>query len=121
MKEFILVFLGGGLGSSLRYLVSLIFQNKGLVGGFPLATLFVNILGSFIIGMGLAYIGNNSTHCLRYFLVVGFCGGFTTFSTFSFEALQLLRSSNYTYLALYLLISIIACIAMTYLGYKALS
>jgi len=90
MKKILLVFLGGGTGSVLRYLVS--HGRFSLVQGFPLATLCVNILGSFLIGFLSAWVARTIlTNDLRLLLVVGLCGGFTTFSTFSNEGLQRFR------------------------------
>ena len=120
MKELLFVFLGGGLGSVCRYLLSRFVDSKLVISNFPLGTLTVNVLGSFLIGLGFAYIGSNQTHGLRYLLIIGFCGGFTTFSTFSYDALNLLRSGSYLQFSLYVLLSFTICIFMAYLGFISL-
>lgn len=107
MKELIYVFLGGGLGSVSRYSIHLLINGKGAVHGFPWSTFAVNILGSFLIGLfyGLSARWNISPET-RLFLTVGFCGGFTTFSTFSNECLALLRNGVYGTASLYIILSI---------------
>ncbi len=85
MKQFILVFLGGGIGSALRYFISKLLNNTP--NSIPYGTFAVNILGSFLIGLILGYATKNQslTHSQTLFLATGFCGGFTTFSSFAFE------------------------------------
>ena len=93
IKNFILIGVGGALGSMLRYLFSLLIQHKQL----PWATLLVNIIGSFIIGIVVAESLKNEIFAnnWRLFLATGICGGFTTFSAFSLENLQLLQNGKY--------------------------
>ncbi len=108
MKEFIYIFLGGGLGSVFRYALHLLINGRGIVSGFPWSTFTVNILGSFLIGLFYALSTRlNITHETRLFLTVGLCGGFTTFSTFSNECLHLLRTGLYGTFASYIILSII--------------
>lgn len=108
--------LGGLLGSVLRYLVGIATRSAS----FPLATFTVNIIGSFIIG---CMFGLASKHQLTtdnkwwLFIVTGICGGFTTFSAFSLEALQLLQQNKFGTFTLYIAGSLIAGIAATYTGY----
>lgn len=92
MKELFLVFLGGGAGSVCRYLASLLI-GRNIASAFPWPTLSVNLLGCLLIGL----LYTLSERCslaqeYRLLLTVGLCGGFTTFSTFSNEALHLLHS-----------------------------
>jgi crcB protein len=108
MKEFIYIFLGGGLGSIARYSIHLLINGRDIVCGFPWATFTVNILGSFLIGIFYTLsVRFNLSNEVRLLLTVGFCGGFTTFSTFAKENLQLLKSGLYTYFILYTALSII--------------
>ena len=91
IKEFLLVGAGGALGSMLRYAGNLLYNNKS----FPATTFLINIIGSFVIGIVIGYsIKNNSSVNWKLFLATGICGGFTTFSAFSFENLSLLQEGK---------------------------
>lgn len=114
MKEFLFVFVGGGIGSSLRYLVSLLwkqFISQPSVSNpilFPWPTLVTNVLGCFLIG--LFYAHASSWHLkpdTTLLLTTGLCGGLTTFSTFSWESISLLRSGQTTLFLLYLILSLL--------------
>ena len=110
----LMVFLGGGAGSVLRYLVGMRIGS----GAFPWATLAVNAVGSLAIGLfggWAARFGWGET--LRLSLTVGLCGGFTTFSTFSKESLALIESGSYGLFALYTAGSVTLGIAATALGF----
>lgn len=114
---FIMIGLGGALGAMLRHLCALII-NKFWLNAFPLATFSINILGSFIIGFLIAYLlpkfGEHTL--LKYLLTTGFCGGFTTFSTFSVENFQLLQEGKFFTLFLYVSSSIIIGILFVFCG-----
>jgi fluoride exporter len=115
--NWLLVFIGGGLGSLVRYAISLIF-NK-LDNNFPLATLVSNVVACFIIGIlvGLTMKGQLPDQ-QRLLFVTGFCGGFSTFSTFSNETIQLWMNGNTTHAFLNIIFSLILCILATFIGLK---
>ena len=115
--NFVLVAAGSAFGGVLRYLVS---QGLAAQKGFPWATLSVNVVGSFLIGLlsGLIvrHCGGNG-ESVRLFAVVGFCGGFTTFSTFSNETFRLLEGSQWLAAVGYVGVSVLAGLAAVFLGY----
>lgn len=108
---------GSCVGGIARYLVSL--ATAGLGKGFPWGTLAVNLAGCFLIGLLGGYFGKTSAENTPWalFLTVGFCGGFTTFSTFSKEALLMLHSGSFWSFACYVAISIIAGTGLVSAGY----
>ena len=115
--KILLVAIGSGLGGVLRYLVPCWI---GTAKGFPWATLTVNVVGSLLIGLLsglLARHGGSSAESIRAFAVVGFCGGFTTFSTFSNETFGLIESSQWLSAVAYVSLSILAGLAAVFLGY----
>ena len=116
-KILILVGCGGFIGSVARYWCQQV-AIKHLPLSYPFGTFFVNILGSFLIGViyGLSEKGGWLTPEWRIFLATGFCGGFTTFSTFSFESLTLMREGNYLNMGLYIALSVILGLAAVFLG-----
>ncbi|MDR1724207.1 MAG: fluoride efflux transporter CrcB [Tannerella sp.] len=118
MKTILLVALGGALGSVLRYGAGEWLPWRA-AAGFPWATLLVNLLGCLLIGLAIGLMAKYEVFAanFRLFFVVGFCGGFTTFSTFSREALALLTQESYLQAAIYILISVVAGLALTFAGY----
>ena len=106
----LVVFLGGGTGAILRYLISSIFNKKYM----PWGTFVVNVLGCFIFGMFVSFLSDPYNKLL---LMTGFCGGFTTFSTFSKEGLAMLQSNNYILFFLYALGSMGLGLLAVGLGY----
>jgi CrcB protein len=117
----LLIALGGAVGSVLRYLIGGAIQRSS-ASGFPVGTMFVNVAGCFLIGVFVRYLLNMQTSAeLRALLVVGFCGGFTTFSTFSFETVGLIEGGEYARAATYILGSVVLCLTATLAGMMAVS
>jgi CrcB protein len=118
IKNLMLVGLGGFAGSMARYLVSRLSQQVEWLS-VPVGTLVVNVLGSLVIGflIGISEKSPILTVELRMLLMVGLCGGFTTFSTFTGEGLMMMRSGQFTLLLLYAGLSILSGFAAVYLGY----
>jgi CrcB protein len=108
---------GGAVGSVARYLLQLAVA-RHFTTPFPLGTLLVNVLGCLLIGLfyALAEKGTISTPELRLLLTTGFCGGFTTFSTFSYETLTLLENGEYVLAALYVAGSVFLGLLATFAG-----
>jgi CrcB protein len=117
LRNILFAGIGGAAGSIMRYLISF-FINKYNSGVFPLATFIVNIVGCFIIGLLLAFVEKNMALAneIRMLMIVGFCGGLTTFSAFSAENITLFHNGNYVTLAIYVLASVILGVAAVFLG-----
>ncbi|MAP54169.1 fluoride efflux transporter CrcB [Altibacter sp.] len=116
MKHLLLVFLGGGLGSSLRYWIGTWLTSEK--NGFPMGTFAVNITGSLLIGiiLGFALKNNSLSQNTVLFLATGFCGGFTTFSAFAYENHVFLKSGDLVSFAWYTLASLIIGFAAVFFG-----
>jgi CrcB protein len=117
MEQILLIFLGGGLGSICRYWVSqIVTQSFETV--YPSGTLTVNLVGSFLIGVLMGLIEKYNAHQhWRFLFVTGFCGGFTTFSTFSYENLQLMANLKYKVLFAYIFTSLFGGFWAAFLGF----
>jgi CrcB protein len=117
LKTLIFVGSGGFLGSISRFLASRLIQNN-FPSAFPYGTFFVNITGCFLIGLIYGFSERSSmlTPGWKLFLTVGFCGGFTTFSTFANENLALLRDGAWLHFSIYTGLSVLLGIAATFMG-----
>ena len=118
MSQFILIASGGAFGALSRFLLSNFiknFFNNSLYGTFC-----VNILGCFFIGylISLGYAKDISEDLIKYFLIIGFLGSFTTFSAFSIEAVDLIESKKYFLLIIYISSSIFFCILASHIGFS---
>ena len=116
--EIIYIAIGGSLGSILRFLIS--HFCKLYIPFFPIGTLIVNILGSFFIGFFASYLNNKevSEIIVRYFLIIGLLGSFTTFSAFSIETLNLYKQEGLSLSAFYIILSVIFSISAAYIGFN---
>ncbi len=111
----LMIAVGGAAGSIMRYG----FQ-KAFSTSFPIGTLAVNIMGCFFIGLLLATL-KQSDEEKRLLLMTGFCGGFTTFSAFTMEAIQMMTTGRWIIFSLYIFASVAGGLLATYLGYKILN
>lgn len=117
LKNILLVGSGSFIGGAARYLISLAM--KDVSKGFPWGTLLINLAGCILIGLSWGIFSRTSSEGSSWsvFITVGLCGGFTTFSTFSKEALTMLLCGNHSGFATYICISVIAGIALVASGY----
>ena len=116
MKQFLLVFIGGGLGSILRFLLSQIPILN--FSKFPTTTLISNIIGCFILGLVLGYaIKNDHLNSPQTLLLAtGFCGGLTTFSTFAYENISMIKSGDINQLFFYTFLSLLLGFIAVFVG-----
>ncbi|MGN1123581.1 MAG: fluoride efflux transporter CrcB [Eubacterium sp.] len=109
----LMVALGGAAGAVLRYLLGLIPVKE--ITSFPFITLIINVLGALLIGSIAAYSARHSVNeSLLLFLKIGLCGGFTTFSTFSLETAQLIKSGSIFEAIIYAVLSAVLCICAVF-------
>ena len=113
IRELFAVGLGGAAGSIVRYMLSVWLLGGHTLLGFPAGTFTVNAAGSLLIGILLEA---SVSETLGWLLIVGFCGGFTTFSTFSADTVRLLRAGCYNAAAIYVALSVAVCIVFAALG-----
>jgi len=116
MKQLLLVFIGGGFGSTLRYIIGKYMNSTET--GIPWGTFTANILGSLLIGIILGFAAKNDALSSNQTLLLatGFCGGFTTFSTFAYENHVLLKAGDFTSFALYTIGSFVVGFLAVFLG-----
>jgi CrcB protein len=114
--QLLAVALGGAAGSVLRYVIG-VAATRGGSPSFPIATLAINVTGSLLLGFLFRYFTDPSTPAaLRAALTIGFCGGYTTFSTFSLETLALAEGGHQSRAALYVTLSVVLSVAAAWLG-----
>ena len=113
-NNLLLVALGGAIGSMLRFWAGRALNEHN----FPYGTFAANILGCLIIGLLWGYFTRHINENLRLLLVVGFCGGFTTFSTFSYESVHMIQQNRWAAFIFYTSLSVIGGLIATFAGYK---
>lgn len=116
MKQLLLIFIGGGFGSTLRYVIGKYMNSTE--SGIPWGTFTVNIIGSLLIGIILGLAAKNDTLSSNQTLLLatGFCGGFTTFSAFAYENHMFLKSGDFTSFAFYTISSFVVGFLAVFLG-----
>ncbi len=119
MQNYFIVFLGAGFGGMVRYWGSAFVYNF-LPTTFPFGTLFVNILGSFIIGIVMFYLDTNELigTGMKVFLTIGFSGALTTFSTFSLETINLLKEREYFLAGSNIILNVLLTLLALFIAYK---
>ena len=118
MINFFWVALGGALGASLRFISSSFFNL--FYPNLPIGTFFINVLGSFIVGLliNTLEMRNYSEIFIKYFLIIGVLGSYTTFSAFSYEVIELYNNKKLLLSIIYILASVFSCIVAAYAGYS---
>lgn len=120
MFKLLLIFIGGGLGSLARFGLSYLIPYQS--GKFPWATFCANLWASFFLGILLHFLSERQlADSFRWLLIVGFCGGFSTFSTFAGESWQMWRAGDWTLWSIYALSSVIGGIIILLAGIKLMS
>ena len=119
IKNFLIVGLGGAVGSMLRYAVQKFFQAQ-TAAAFPTGTLLVNIAGCFLIGILWSMVSRSLTwnEEMKLLLMTGFCGGFTTFSAFTLEGIGLLKENKMALFLIYLTASVVGGLLATFIGIR---
>ena len=116
LTQLVALFIGGGLGTISRYGISVWLKNSNW--SIPMGTLAANIISSFLIGLFAAYFMKNGNDTMRLLFITGYCGGFSTFSTFSFENLELIQQGKWMEALFYIGMSVIVCLFSVFAGMK---
>lgn len=118
-KDFMLVGIGSFMGGGSRFLISKMVQSWSFAS-FPLGTMVVNIIGCFVIGFlsGLPFSGSLMSPSAKIILTTGFCGGFTTFSTFMNESSMLMKNGDFIYMTFYVFGSLAVGLIAVLAGYQ---
>ena len=117
MQAFLYVFLGGGLGSMFRYAIAVLMKKNQW--DFPIATFTTNAISCIILGALISFaLKSQMQEWSKLLFITGFCGGFSTFSTFSNESFQLIQEGNYGMALLYIGASLLVCLFCIFLGMK---
>lgn len=116
--NYLAIFIGGGLGSLLRYLTTIFFKKYSFFN-LPIGTLVSNVVASFLLGIFVSYFvsRNIDNKVLANFLIVGLCGGFSTFSTFALENYRFISNNQIPTFFLYMALSIVVSLLFIYLGF----
>jgi len=121
MQLYLLIALGGALGSVLRFFLSTVFSSTHFGEVFPLGTLVVNVTGSFVIGFIFTFTGPDgrwfASAATRAFLMIGICGGYTTFSSFSLQTLGQLQRGEWLPAGANVVGSVVLCLVAVWLGH----
>ena len=116
--QYILIFTGGGIGACLRLWFGNLIAQKA-PSSLPYGTLSVNLIGCFVLGLVYFYMQHKYySEDIRNFLIVGLIGGFTTFSTFTLENIQMLQTKQYLSCIIYILISVVGGMVALWLAYQ---
>ena len=120
MNTILAIFIGGGLGSLARFAIGRLTATL-YTTSFPVGTLAANFLSCFILAVAIGFFSDKffSNATLRFFILTGFCGGFSTFSTFSQETFDMIRSNNYTFAVLNIILNIVACTGVIFFFTKS--
>jgi CrcB protein len=115
MKYFFYVFIGSGLGGTLRYALSLVMKKYNFT--LPIHTLSANVIACILLGITMGYLINHSeNNNLKYLVVIGICGGLSTYSSFSYEVFQQLESGAWTQFIIYSFCTFIVCLLCIMIG-----
>jgi CrcB protein len=121
MQLYLLIALGGALGSVLRFFLNGVFASTPLGEVFPLGTLVINVTGSFVIGFIFTFTGPDgrwfASAATRAFLMIGICGGYTTFSSFSLQTLNLAQRGEWLHAGANIVGSVVLCLLAVWLGH----